>query len=93
MSYDRVWGTPVGKDCISLDIALGKWLGERLVYLSYRENLGCPVGYAGGAETWRKDMLRHGQALVEYGAEASEDSNKAVNAMKWVAENFDKLWH
>lgn len=93
MHYDCTWGTSVGKDCISLDIALGKWLGERLVYLSYRKNLGCPVGYKGGDRNWRRDMLRHGQALVEYGAEACEDSDQAVIAMKWVTDNFEMLWH
>lgn len=93
MSYERIWGTPIGQDCVTLKVALAKWLGERLVYLSYREHLDCPTGYHGGESRWQKDMLRHGQALVEYGADTGVNSEKAKAAMTWVSTYFDDLWH
>ena len=91
--YERIWGMPIGQDCITLNVTLGKWLGERLIYLSYREHLGCPLDYPGGDRSWQKAMLRHGQALLEYGNEVSENSQDAKSAMIWVAKNFDHLWH
>lgn len=91
--YARIWGSPIGQDCITLHVTLAKWLGERLIYLSYREHLSYPSTYHGGGDAFRKDMLRHGQALLEHGLETAADVEPAKIAMRWVTDHFQSLSH
>lgn len=83
-TYADAWGSQIGQDCISLDVALGRWLGERLTYLSERDPLGCPSGYSGGAQAWRQVMSCHGRALSAYGQEEVRDETEVHNAIRSV---------
>ncbi|HMR34432.1 MAG TPA: hypothetical protein PKA33_19235 [Amaricoccus sp.] len=89
--YRRLWGTPVAQDCIDLKASLAGWLGERLVYLSWQ------VRHHAADESensFRRDMQRHGQTLLEYGRNREDrDDAAAQTAMEWVARNFRHLWH
>lgn len=108
MARKNKWKTKVGRDCVSLDTALARWLGERLTFLAKHSN-GVPqqfIEVRGIADTdmahdqWRKEMREAGEVLSKYGKvydldtveEAQAVTVKAVEAMEWVAEWFLGLW-
>lgn len=108
MARKNKWKTKVGRDCVSLDTALARWLGPRLVFLSKHTN-GVPQGFIDrhgfddidmAHDQWRKQMGEAGEALSLYGrvydiesiSEAQAVTDRAGEAMKWVAEWFFGLW-
>lgn len=92
-TYRHTWRTPLGQDCISLDTALARWLGPRLVFLSENTH-GFPS--EGDPLEWELSLRVNGEALIAYAdPEAFDDEEKreaGERAMKWVAENFRDLW-
>ena len=104
--YLRTWGTPIGKDCISLDTSLCRWLGTRLLFLADHTH-GAPCGYMGsswededgtGYEQWKKDLAGAGNALLAWGNRYEEKYDEehiytpAQLALQWVAQNLANLW-
>lgn len=73
------WDTKLGRDCVSLDTALCRWLGKRLSYLAKHSN-AVPVSYIdackfeSGAEgfdelyheCWKREMSAAGESLTRY---------------------------
>ena len=92
--YKNTWGTPVGQDCINLDLALIRWLGERLEFLSRHTNTH-PCVYRDLID-WRSDCLKYGEVLLRYAQEDYSSGNvmeqEAREAMRWVAEHFGRFW-
>jgi len=90
--YHFTWGTPVGKDCISLDASLCEWLGPRLIFLAEH----------GHDSDFKKATLkRHGEALLKYpcglGSPLEYDEHDrrvedAQKALAWVSRNLVGLW-
>jgi hypothetical protein len=106
VEYSDKWGTPIGKDCISLNTSLCKWLGDRLIHLGTHTN-GFPIPdgfHPNGMDLldddtllrmWKSALLKHGHALVAITAndDAGWTEELAANdAMLWVAVNWNKLW-
>lgn len=94
--YASTWGTPVGQDCISLDITLAKWLGERMIFLSEHSNSYHP-DY--DHISWTARLAEHGRALVAYENhfQAEHDEQEAIRlkaqvAMMFVASHLGHLW-
>lgn len=82
IGYEATWGTKVGKDCISLDSKLARWLGKRLFFLSLytRSAPGDLVAtlvddtdeeyfkaISDANLAWRSDLRHFGEALTKYG--------------------------
>ncbi len=96
--YKNTWGTPLGQDCIDLDWTLARWLGERLVFLSYH-NTGFPSGTEDNQpyksiEDWQSDLHKYGVVLQKYGQPDREEEvpyEKAQEAMRWVADHLGCL--
>lgn len=93
------WKTEVGSDCISLDEALCKWLGERLIFLG--ENChSIPMIYVGRPDgIWEAELKANGSALLAYSEQKSDrvdalvkDYAAAQEAIRWVAGNLGDLW-
>lgn len=85
--------TELGKDCVNLDESLCLWLGERLVEWS-KHVTSCPCEYSDPTD-WRRDLLKHGSALLEYAkVEEWEDFHvaKAKSALYFVTEHLTQLW-
>ena len=95
--YAQTWGTPIGQDCISLNVSLAEWLGPRLVFLAEHTTSLAPGFYASDEEhdaatdTFLGEMRAHGETLIRYGNEERDD-RAAEEAFRWVAENFIHLW-
>ncbi|CAB4190597.1 hypothetical protein UFOVP1288_78 [uncultured Caudovirales phage] len=89
------WGTPVGRDCISLHTSLCAWLGARLVFLSAHSH-GHP--YSHSQEAWEEALLTHGQALLAWSTYYEKENyeeelyHEAQRALHWVARHLGKLW-
>lgn len=94
--YRKTWGTPVGKDCVSLDDSLCTWLGTRLIFLSEH-------GYSGSVHMtknqWDKELRKHGNALLRYKLQylcdpegTDEIIHHAQEALVWVSEMLPALW-
>lgn len=75
MTRKNKWRTKVGRDCVSLDTALARWLGKRLLFLAKHSN-GVPqqfIEVRGIPDTdeahqqWRKEMREAGEVLVAFG--------------------------
>ena len=93
--YKKTWGTPVGKDCISLNSTLAGWLATRLKFLSKHAN-GYPAFTFDTYEDYLKALKKQAKRLQAYsdfytktflGNEADElkihvDAQKAID---WVA--------
>ena len=82
IGYEATWGTKVGKDCVSLDSNLCRWLGKRLFFLSLYTSTapGDLVATLPGDTDeeyfkaisdanlkWRSDLRYFGEALTKYG--------------------------
>lgn len=106
LRYRRTWGTPVGQDCISLDTALCRWLGERLSFLAQHGN-SAPYGYGGtdnievSLNFYEFHLSLHSASLLRWADRyneswtAEEDASHyadAQEAMRWVADNLGTLW-
>jgi len=99
LRYRRTWGTPVGRDCVSLHTSLCAWLGARLVFLSAHAH-GHP--YSHSYEAWEEALRTHGQALLAWSThfetrgdrpgEEDELYTEAQRAMYWVAAHLGNLW-
>lgn len=95
--YARTWGTPIGKDCVTLKVILADWLGPRLVFLADHTTSLAPGRYASEEEheaatkAYLAEMRAHGEALIAF-ADAEDGDEAAENALRWVAENFIHLW-
>lgn len=98
--YKATWGTPIGKDCISLDTSLCKYLGDRLAFLA-EYTTSHPCGYS--EKRWKRELADNAQALMAWAnhfatdyagnyAQEAEDCKNAQRAMRWVARNLGKLW-
>jgi len=95
--YNRLWTSPLGKDCVSLDTSLCKWLGDRLIFLAtYTQS--APIGHTD--MRWRRELAEHGQALLAWDNHFELDAEQeeaaayahAQKAMRWVATHLGKLW-
>jgi len=95
--YEQTWGSPIGRDCVSLDITLCKWLGERMIYLAEHSNSYHPdMTY----ESWTGRLMQHGHALLAYHEHWETDCDKpteyfhskATQAMLFVAANLGHFW-
>lgn len=97
--YRRTWGSKVGRDCISLETSLCRWLGARLLFLAENAS-GYPMGYK--YADWTADLKRAGEALTTWGNRYEqedwdkwhdkEDYARAQEALQWVATNLGNLW-
>ena len=96
--YARTWGSPIGQDCISLDISLCKWLGERMIFLAEHTNSYHP-DYT--YESWAGNLTQHGYALLAYHDHWNDHDDdkptvdyhlKAQAAMLFVAANLGHFW-
>lgn len=91
-SYKRKWGTKVGRDCISLDTSLTKWLGRRLVHLGqHTGSHPCNMTH----DEWRTLLVRHGNALTDYSKNRYDTDVydvPAQEALAWVSANLGMLW-
>lgn len=95
--YEVKWSTPIGKDCINLDVSLAEWLGTRMIHLSKHSN-SYPIGFD-NPEDYNRELNMHGVALLEYVKDNSNYTtdghliaSKAKDAMHWVANNLETLW-
>lgn len=75
MARKNKWKTKVGRDCVSLDTALARWLGKRLLFLAKHSN-GVPQQFIeerkiedtdAAHDQWRKEMREAGETLTRYG--------------------------
>jgi CubicO group peptidase (beta-lactamase class C family) len=73
----NVWTSKVGRDCVSLDTSLCRWLGKRLSHLA-THSTGVPVDYI--------DMFKNS------GADNSPVLSDGQDAMRWVAKWLPNLW-
>ena len=94
--YAATWGTPIGKDCISLDTSLSRWLGERLTFLG-EHTTSAPLGWE--HEGWKAKLHEMGGHMSawagHYDLSAQEQAQAYTNAqeaMRWVADNLELLW-
>jgi hypothetical protein len=76
----NVWTSKVGRDCVSLDTSLCRWLGKRLSHLA-THSTGVPVDYIDMCKAmsdddrdekfyhncWKREMSAAGEALTLYG--------------------------
>jgi hypothetical protein len=95
--YRKTWGTPVGKDCVSLDDSLCTWLGTRLIFLSEHTRgypIGCPT-----PDIYVRNLRKHGNALLRYRLKYECDLNgeaeiikHAQEALTWVTKMLPALW-
>lgn len=100
-TYKRTWGTPVGQDCVSLDTALCKWLGDRLVFFAAHTH-GYPSHGNYSYEDWCQTCKDKAAALHGWGnryehtdldlAEERLLYASAQEALRWVADNLNDLW-
>lgn len=88
--YARTWGTPVGQDCINLDSALCKWLGERLVFMG--EHTSSFSGTYETLDAWRSDLTFHGKRLLRYGTTEESDYDDVRRTLEWVGKHLPALW-
>lgn len=100
--YKKTWGTKIGKDCVSLDTSLAKWLGERLLFLAKHSN-SYPSYYADHKQ-WQCCLRAHGTCLLEYYNyvglcleewTAEKETSKillAKESIHWVAQHLNHLW-
>lgn len=89
------WKTKVGRDCVSLDTALARWLGERLTFLAKHSN-GVPQAFIEerqiantdeAHDQWRKEMREAGETLTRYGTnmyDIDDVEDRAVLALDAV---------
>jgi hypothetical protein len=75
-----VWSSKVGRDCVSLDTKMCRWLGKRLSHLA-KYSTGVPQDYINLVESmhdegrdtkffhkcWKREMSAAGEALTRYG--------------------------
>jgi hypothetical protein len=97
ISYKARWGSKVGKDCVSLDHALCKWLGKRLVHLGMFTD-----SYVEGSDynTWRTQLIAAGVALYNYtklhniddDAKRDKVISEAKSNLHWIADNLGHFW-
>jgi hypothetical protein len=81
----------------SLDDHLAKTLGEQLVWMSKILH-GHPCDYPD--KEWTADLLKHGEALLNYqrlhyesyGDDWDAAYRPAQDALRWVADNLASLW-
>jgi hypothetical protein len=94
-AFKKLWGSPVGKDCVSLDTSMCKWLGDRLIFLA-NNTQSAPIGHT--EMRWRRELTEQGHALLAWGNKYETNADetiaypKAQKAMRWVARNLGKLW-
>ena len=102
-----VWSSKVGRDCVSLDTSLCRWLGKRLAHLA-KHTTGVPVVFINEnpqlgedvhAAVWRSVMAVHADNLIAYGnmydaePEAHDDIiGRGKDAVQWVAKWLPHLW-
>lgn len=108
MARKNKWETKVGRDCVSLDTSLARWLSKRLLFLAQHGD-GYPVRFAeqvGNDDEnllhamWQNELTHAGVALERYAKQYDEQDIKAANArvrngqaaMRWVAEWMPHLW-
>jgi hypothetical protein len=92
---EEFFATELGRDCIDLNSTLARWLGRRLLAWHNAGQVRYPIAYLGELEAWREDTKKAGEALLAYVDPLNENEDVepgAVEAMKWVAENFPQLW-
>lgn len=95
--YAKTWETPVGKDCISLETSLSRWLGERLTFMGEHTS-GAPIGWE--HEDWKAKLRDMGERLTVWSehhdlpdaAAEVEAYLNAQEAIRWVANNLAQLW-
>lgn len=107
MAKKSVWSDKVGRDAVSLDTALCRWLGKRLAHLA-KHTGGVPVVFINEnpqldedihAVVWRSVMATHAENLLAYAklydAEPEESEviiSRGRDAMHWVAKWLPHLW-
>jgi hypothetical protein len=95
--YNKTWGTPIGNDCINLDLSLAKWLGERLIFLA-KYGHGFPNGWE--SQEWSVKLNAHGNNLLEYADKKFKAHGqdevflhaKVKEALTFVTDEFKNLW-
>jgi hypothetical protein len=96
--YRRTWGTPVGQDCISLDTALCRWLGQRLLFMAEHTNSHDP---AYTEDAWKDTLAGHAISLLRWADRYGNDwplkdeirhYEDAQAALRWCAANLASLW-
>ena len=66
-AYAATWGTPVGKDCVSLCYSLPRFLSERLIFLGTYAN-SYPMSYIPPT----RDAVTEGMSILETAAYTEE---------------------
>jgi hypothetical protein len=102
------WDSKIGRDCVSLDLILCRWLGKRLVFLSQNTG-GVPHRFMRkiekkdaqrAHEKWQVALASAGTDLMRYGAilddwpspRETQMALAAQEALRWVAEYLPDLW-
>jgi hypothetical protein len=91
----KPWETTIGKDCISLDSSLAKWIAPRLKFLAEHGNT-YPPQYT--EKYWQNELTMHGEILEAYamaqacGYNHDDMYQDAQASIKWVAEHLKHLW-
>jgi len=98
--HDTVWGSDVGKDCITLCDSLAEWLTKRLIHLSIYGNTHpgnlspkeweLKLRFA-ATSLYQYTLLRNNQVEV-CPFEFDDVQDNAKKAIHWVADNFEHLW-
>lgn len=88
MGKKNKWKTKVGRDCVSLDTSLARWLSARLLFLS-EHTTGVPVQFmqelAGRMEVdteqahalWKHELAFAGVGLERYAKHHEEEDARA----------------
>lgn len=92
--YDRTWGTPIGQDCINLDVSLTRWLGERLMFMgAYTQSY--PSDFE-NLKAWQVALQGNATRLLAYADAAAQDCKPSYevtrDSLRWVAEYLPALW-
>lgn len=85
MGKKKPWKTKIGRDCASLDIALARWLSERLLFLA-QHSAGVPVEFMDeltqrmdvdtdeAHRIWKHELTHAGVALDRYAGQFEDES-------------------
>lgn len=89
MGKKNKWDTKVGRDCVSLDMSLARWLSERLLFLS-EHGTGVPVKFIDELSEnmevdteqahalWKHELAFVGVGLERYANYHNEDDERAA---------------
>lgn len=95
--YRKTWGTPVGRDCISLDASLCAWLATRLRFLAEHHH---SFPSESSSEAWAAELRAHADTFAAYSTRWGADTVEAEEALivaaqeslRWVADMLPTLW-